>query len=75
MLQVTVTLTFDLLTPNSVGIIFGQWPSKTPIMVSLSLKRFKLLSKQRFYAQAHCDLDLRPTEPKINRDNIWVMTS
>ena len=37
MLQVTVTLTLDLLTPKSIGIIYGQWPTKTPIMVPLSL--------------------------------------
>jgi len=27
MLLVTMTLTFDLLTPKSVGIIFGSWLS------------------------------------------------
>jgi len=27
-------------------------------MVSLNLKGFKLLSRQGFYAQSHCDLDL-----------------
>jgi len=37
MLQVTVTLTFDILTPKSIGIIYVSWPTKTPIMMSLSL--------------------------------------
>ena len=27
MLQVTVTLTFDLLTPKLIGIIYASWPS------------------------------------------------
>jgi len=58
MLQVTVTLTFDLLTPESIRIINGSWPTKTLIMVALSLMGFKLLSGQRSFAQGHCDLDL-----------------
>ena len=59
MLQVTVTLTFKLLTPKSIGIIYcsGLTTSKTPIMVSLSLIGFKLLNGQEFYAPGHCDFD------------------
>jgi len=34
MLYVTVTLTFDLLTPKSIEIIYGSRPNKTAIMVS-----------------------------------------
>ena len=58
MLQVTVTLTFNLLNPKSLGIIYEAWLTKTPIIVSLSLKDFKLLSGQGFYAPDQCDLDL-----------------
>jgi len=56
MLQITVT--FDLLTQKSIGIIYGSRPTKTPIIVFLSLISFKLLSGQGFYALGHCDLDL-----------------
>jgi len=56
MLQVTVTLTYDLLTLKSKEIIYRQWPFKTPIMVSLSLKGFNLLSGPGVYASRHCDL-------------------
>jgi len=59
MLQVTVNLTFDLLTTNSIGIIYGPWLTKTPIKVSLRLIGFKLLSGQGFYASVHCDLEQR----------------
>ena len=55
MLQNTVTLTFGLLILKSKGIIYGPWPTKTPIMVSLSLIGLKLLSGQGFYAPEHCD--------------------
>ena len=47
MLQVTVSLTFDLVTQTSIGIIYGSWQNKTPTMVFLSLIGFKLLSGHR----------------------------
>jgi len=52
-----LTLTYDLLTPKSIGIICQPWPTKTPNLVSLNLIGFKLLSGQGFYAQGHFDLD------------------
>ena len=73
MLLVTETLTIDLLTPKSIGIIYGSWTTKTLFMVSLSLIGFNLLSRQGFYVQDNCDLDFRPTDPKTNRDHLWVM--
>jgi len=42
----------------SIGIIYQPWLTKTPIMVSLSLIGYKLLSGQGLYAPVHCDLDL-----------------
>jgi len=57
MLQVTVTLTFDLLTPKPIGIIYQSCLTKKPIIMSQSLIGFKLLSRQGFYAQGHCDLE------------------
>jgi len=38
--------------------------SLIPIMVSLNLIGFKLLSRQGLYAPGHCDLDLQPTDTK-----------
>jgi len=72
-LLVTETLTIDLLTQKSIGIIYGSWTTKTLFMVSLSLIGFNLLSRQGFYVQDNCDLDFRPTDPKINRVHLWVM--
>jgi len=34
-------------------------------MMSPSLIGFNLLSRQGFYVQDNCDLDFRPTDPKI----------
>ena len=65
MLQITVTLIFDLLILKSIKIIDGSWPTKTLIMVSQSLIGFKLLSRQGFYVQDHCDHDLWTTDTKI----------
>jgi len=65
-IDITVNLTSDLLTLKSIGIIYGPWPTKSLIMVSLSLIGFKLISEQGFYASGHCDLDDLPTNPNIN---------
>ena len=59
--KITVTLTFDLLIPKSIGIIYGSRSTKTHIMVSLSLIGFKLFSGQWFYVG--CDLNLWPNYP------------
>jgi len=55
-------------------IINRSRPTKTPNMVSLSLIGFKLMRGREFFAPCHCDLDLWPTNPKINIDHPWVMT-
>jgi len=48
MLQDTVTVTFDLLTPKSLGIIYGSWPSIIPRKVYLGETSLKLMSRQEF---------------------------
>jgi len=58
MFKDTVTLTFDLLTSKSIGIIFGSLPTKIPIIESLSLTGVKLISGKQIYAPGHCDHDL-----------------
>jgi len=62
--QVTVTLTFDILTQKSIGIICQPWLTKAPFMVSLSWRGFKLLNGQGFYAPDHCDRDLKSQKSK-----------
>jgi len=43
MFNVTVTLTFDLLTPKSIGIIYGSWSFRIPRMVYLGEISLKLM--------------------------------
>ena len=35
----------------------------------------KILSRNQFYINKHCDLDLWPTEPKNNRDHVLIETN
>ena len=69
--QVTVTLTFDILTQKSIGIICQPWLTKAPFMVSLSWRGFKLLSEQGFYAPDHCDRDLTSQKSKGIIYELW----
>ena len=64
-LRVTVTLTFDLLTPKSLGFFnliraITLWSLK-----ALALMVPELLSGNGFHSFGHCDLDLWPTEANI----------
>ena len=34
----------------------------------------QILSGNQFYINKNCDLDLCPTEPKINRDHVLIET-
>jgi len=44
--QVTVILTFDLMTPKSIGIIYGSWPFMIPRKVHIG--KIKLMRGQNF---------------------------
>ena len=46
--QITVTLTFDLLPPKSIGIIYGSFPSMITRKANLSKISLKLISGQNF---------------------------
>ena len=46
MLKVTVTLTFDQLTPKSIGIIYGLCPSKIIRIIYLGEINLNLMSGQ-----------------------------
>jgi len=71
MLQITVTLTVDLLTHQSIGIIYGPWPTKTPIMVSLSLIGFKLLSERGFMSPITVTLTFDLLTPTSTGNICW----
>jgi len=75
MLKVTVTLTFDLLTPKSIGIIYEPWPFiKSNNYGVPKHNRFQVIDRTRILClKGHCDLDLWPTDPKIIRVHLWVM--
>jgi len=48
MFQVTVNLTFNLLTPKSIWIICGSWPFMIQRKVNLGEISLKLMSGQDF---------------------------
>jgi len=66
-LWVTVTLTFDLLTPISIGVFYSKRATTLWSLKALAQRVLKLLSGNGFHSSSHCDLDLRPTDPKIER--------
>jgi len=63
MLYVTVALTFDLLTPKSIGTIYGSWPSLIPRKVYLGEISLKSMSGQDFANAGQID---RHTEGRTN---------
>jgi len=66
-LCVTVTWTFDLLTPKSIGVFYLIRATTLWSLKALAQRVLKLLSGNGFHSSGHCDLDLWPTDPKINR--------
>ena len=74
-LKVTLTLTFDRPTSKSIGFICWSWPTSLPSLRSLGPSVLKLLIGNRFSAKGHTDLDLWPTDLKINRVHLLVMTN
>jgi len=47
MLNVNVTLTFELMTPKSIGIIYGSWPFKIQRKVNLGKNKFEINERRR----------------------------
>jgi len=66
-LRVTVTLTFDLLTPKSIGVFYLIRATTLWSLKALAQRVLKLLSGNGFHSLGHCDLDLWPTDPKLNK--------
>ena len=81
--EVTVTLTFDLLTSYSIGVFYWSCPSCMSSIKFLGPSTPHFLSGNHFSAKGHCDLstqghcelDFRPTELKFNRDLPLGMTN
>ena len=73
--QVTVTLTFDLVTWKSIGVICQSWPMSLWSFMIPGLSVLELSSGNHFTASGHCDLDLWPSDLKINRGHLPVMTN
>ena len=73
--RVTVTLTFDLVTSRSIGVICRWWPMSLWSFMIPGLRVLELSSKNHFTASGHCDLDLLPSDLKINRGHLPVMTN
>ena len=63
----SVTLTFDLLTPKSTGVFYSIRAIILWSLKALGQRVLELLSGNGFHSSGHCDLDLWPTDPKINR--------
>ena len=60
LLQVTVTLTFDLVTWKSIGVICRSWPMSLWSFVIPGVSVLELSSGNHFPISSHCDLDLWP---------------
>ena len=66
-LRVTVTLTYDLLTPKSIGFLYLIRDITLWSLKALGQRVLELLSGNEFHSSGHCDIDLWPTDPKIKR--------
>jgi len=65
--RVTVILTFDLLTPKSNGFLNSTRAITLWSLKALAQMILELLSGNGFHSLGHCDLDIWPTNLKINR--------
>jgi len=63
-----MNMTFDLLTPKSIGIFYLIRTITLWSLKALAQMVLELLSGNVFHSLGHCDLDLWPTDLKINRD-------
>ena len=68
-----MTLTFDLMSPRSRGVICRSWPISLSTFMILGLSFLQLWSGNDFTVSGPCDL--WPYEPKINRGLLLVMTN
>jgi hypothetical protein len=71
--QVTVTLTFNLMTSKSIGVIYWSFPMPIFILLTVGQVIFKLSLRQKFHVHGHCDLDLWRDDLKMNRGHLLVI--
>ena len=74
-LEVPATLTFDLMTPKTIGVCYTSWPTSLPSLVNLGRTVLEILSGNGFYIGGRRDLDLWPSDPKINKDLLHLITN
>ena len=70
-----MTLTFDLLTPKSIGHILDSWGASVWSFMIIGGLHSQLWSGNHFQTSIIHDLDLWPFDPKINRAHPWLMGS
>ena len=70
-----MTLTFDLLTPKSIGHILDSWWVSVWSFMIIGWLQSQLSSGNHFQTSIIHDLDLWPFDPKINRAHPWLMVS
>jgi len=70
---VTVTLTFDLVTWKSIGVICESWSMYLWSFMILGVSVLELSSGNHFTGSSHRDLDLWPSDLNINRGHLRVM--
>ena len=70
-----MTLTFDLLTPKSIGHILDSWWVSVWSFMIIGWLQSQLSSGNHFQITMRHDLDLWPFDPKINRAHPWLMGS
>jgi len=71
----TVTLTFDLVTSEFVGIIYWPWPIFLSSTMTVTHNLFKILSRHGFCIKWYCNLDLWPSNLKIYGCHLLTMTN
>ena len=71
--QVTVTLTFDLVTWKSIGVICQSWSMYIFSFMILGVHVLELSSGNHLTGSSHHDLDLWPSDLKIKSGHQGVM--
>ena len=70
-----VTFTSLTMTPKSIWVLYWSWPTIKTNMPTPSQSVVLLLTAQAVCGHSHFDLDLSPTDPKINRGLLLFMTN
>ena len=71
--RVTVTLTFDQVTWELIGVTCQSWSMYLWSLINLGVSFLQLSSGNHFTVSSHHDLDLWPSDLNINRGHLPVM--